>query len=55
MVYYGKFRYPTNRLLDPQTAPEKAPLSGSGAVFLAVMAVLFLIPVLAITLAVAIG
>lgn len=55
MVYYGKFRYLINRLLDPKTAPEKEPLSGSGVFLLAVMALLFLIPVLAIMLAVAIG
>ncbi len=41
-VYYGKFRYAVQRLIDPANAPEKEPLSIYGLVVEGLMALILL-------------
>ncbi|MEO0807683.1 MAG: hypothetical protein AAFY33_15405 [Cyanobacteria bacterium J06643_4] len=54
-VYYGKFRYLIQRLLDPQNAPAKRPTSMLGVGLLVVLTLMIIFPVFVALLFVVLG
>lgn len=54
-VYYGKFRYLIQRLLDPQNAPTKQPISLLGAGLLVILALMIIFPLFVVLLLAIVG